>query len=76
MSRQPRLNIDVRVYDAICKGNTDIAKRVLAKRINSDIRELELRSRERPLAPAPKSLYQSAVEYKEHSAELQKMDKQ
>jgi hypothetical protein len=57
-----RLAVDVRIFDAISKGNTNVACRLLASQIDLNIVELYLANKESPLDKSSRSLYHFALD--------------
>ena len=67
-----QLNIEVRLFDALCSGNTNMVKGLLASQIDSKLVELYASGKRAPLNPNARKLYDHALEYRRSSVELEK----
>ncbi len=72
-ARAAQVVLEIRVFDALWHGDTNMAKSLLAQRIDSELHLLELNSNQHPLQGASKTLCEDAVAYRRSSTELERM---
>jgi hypothetical protein len=68
-----QLTLDVRVFDMILKGDTNLALEVLARHIDTGIVQLHHSNQELPLDQSTRALFRSAAEYRRTSVELNRL---
>jgi hypothetical protein len=64
---------DAHLFENLRRGDTNLAMKSLAHRIDSNIRELYFGARERPLDQATRSLYEKALDYRRGTPELERL---